>query len=160
MNRTASKFVVACALQLTAGGAWADLEADIQSILALDAAPPGVVFEIVSGNKDYLEDAIPKVSAASERLRARFEGISIAVVTHGREQFALTRDKADENQPLHDLVKTLSSDREIPVHVCGTHAGWFGMTPEAFPEYVDVAAAGPTQVQQYRELGYRLILVR
>ena len=47
----------------------------------------------------------------------------------------------------------------MDVHVCGTHAGWFDVLPEDFPDYVDVAAAGPAQVNDYRALDYVLIVL-
>ena len=48
---------------------------------------------------------------------------------------------------------------DVPVHVCETHAGWYGVTAEDFPDYVNVAPTGPGQVRLYEELGYDLIVV-
>jgi hypothetical protein len=45
------------------------------------------------------------------------------------------------------------------VHVCGTHAGWYGVTPEDFPDYVDVTTAGPAQINDYEAMGYELIVL-
>ena len=39
------------------------------------------------------------------------------------------------------------------------HAGWYGISEEDFPAYVDVVPAGPIQIDQYRELGYRVIRI-
>ncbi len=155
-----AKFLLVCVLCLAPAGVPAELQGQVKEILALKTAPPGVVFEIVSGNEAFLAEAVPKVLAASARLRARFDGIEIAVVTHGREQFALMREKTSQNRQVHELVKRMTSEEEIPLHVCGTHAQWFGIPPEAFPEYIDVAAAGPAQVRAYRELGYRVVLLQ
>jgi hypothetical protein len=46
------------------------------------------------------------------------------------------------------------------VHVCETHAGWYGVTAEDFPDYVDVAPTGPGQINLYQELGYDLIVIK
>ncbi len=48
---------------------------------------------------------------------------------------------------------------DIQVHVCGTHAGWHDIPPQAFPNHLDIATAGPAQTQQYVELGYLLVVV-
>ena len=81
-------------------------------------------------------------------------------MTHGREQFALTQKKQASNQAEHQIVKSLTQDEHIPVHVCGTYAGWRGLHPEDFPAYVDVAAAGPAQINDYKSLGYLLLVIR
>jgi sulfur relay (sulfurtransferase) complex TusBCD TusD component (DsrE family) len=60
---------------------------------------------------------------------------------------------------MHQAVQQLVREEGVPVHVCGTHAEWRGVTAEQFPEYVDVAAAGPAQINDYRALGYALVVV-
>ena len=47
----------------------------------------------------------------------------------------------------------------VLLHVCETHAGWYGVSAEDFPDYVDVAPTGPGQVSLYQELGYDLIVI-
>ena len=58
---------------------------------------------------------------------------------------------------LHQQVESLVAD-DVPVHVCETHAGWYGVSAEDFPDYVDVAPTGPGQIELYRELDYQLIV--
>lgn len=130
---------------------------DVDSLLAAAEAPVGVVFEIVEGEEDALRWALPKVARLSAQLRERFPGLPIAVVTHGREQFGLlANEAAGPLAPLHDNAQQLRADG-IDLHVCGVHAGWDGYTPEDFPAYVDVAASGPAQIRDYRNLGFVLI---
>lgn len=154
-----NKFLLLSLLLLPVWPAAADLRNEVDEIISLTQAPAGVVFEIISGDTDRLVSLVPRLRQESERLRARFQGLSIAIVTHGAEQFALTIDKTDRYGQLHSLVKQLTTSDDIPVHVCGTHASWYDIPPEAFPDYVDVAAVGPAQARQYVELGYRLIVV-
>ena len=130
-----------------------------KAIVALPSAPPGVVFEIVSSRSAALEWAIPEVRRQIETLRQRFPGLPVAVVTHGNEQFALTRDNRARYPAVHDGVREMTQLQDIDVHVCGTYAGWRNLGPEDFPDYVNVAAAGPTTIKNYRELGYLLVLV-
>lgn len=131
----------------------------IDHLLNAEPAPHGVVFEVVESDDDALEWAIPQIRHYVQQLRERFPEIEIAVVTHGSEQFALAATNAEDNSAIHRGVQSLVEDASVPVHVCGTHAGWFGLSPEDFPEYVDVAPAGPAQINQYEELGYELVLV-
>jgi intracellular sulfur oxidation DsrE/DsrF family protein len=63
-----------------------------------------------------------------------------------------------ENMEIHQQVQALVAE-DVPVHVCETHAGWYGVTAEDFPDYVDVAPTGPGQVSLYQELGYDLIVI-
>jgi intracellular sulfur oxidation DsrE/DsrF family protein len=90
------------------------------------------------------------------QLRKKFPELPVAIVTHGKEQFALTTKNADSKT--HSLVKDLVSD-QIEVHVCGTHASWYNVMPEDFPDYVNVSATGPAQINDYEELGYELIVL-
>jgi intracellular sulfur oxidation DsrE/DsrF family protein len=135
-------------------------DSQIDHILAADMAPDGVVFEILEDDDDALGWALQRVARLSSKLRHRFPGLSIAVVTHGREQFALLSDEAGGLlSSIHDNARQLRAD-DVDLHVCGIHAGWDGYTPEDFPEYVDVSASGPAQINDYLNLGYVLILLQ
>jgi len=131
----------------------------IAELLEQKQAPVGVVFEIVSGDEDFLEEVLPSLKKDIDKLRKRFPGLPIAVVTHGKEQFSLTTANSKIEQTTHSLVKDLVKSDEIDFHVCETHASWYGKTAEDFPEYVEVSAAGPTQIDDYEEMGYELIVL-
>jgi len=131
----------------------------ITKILAQDKAPPGVVFEIVTGDPQALRWAIPEVSNYAKRLRERFPKLDIAVVTHGQEMFALQKDKRSASPKVHADIEQLVKEQQIPVHVCETYAGWRGIGAEAFPDYVNVAATGPSQIKNYMALDYVLIKI-
>ena len=147
---------VMLALLLQAGATHAST--DVDSLLASAEAPFGVVFEIVEGDENALQSLLPKVRDSIVRIRARFPETEFAVVSHGREEFALQTGRRDEYAEVHGQVQSLVAD-QVPVHVCETHAGWYGVTAEDFPEYVDVAPTGPGQIRLYQELGYELIVV-
>jgi intracellular sulfur oxidation DsrE/DsrF family protein len=135
----------------------ADVELD--EILQRNEAPEGVVFEIVSGDSDHLRWAIPTVQQYIRQLRQRFPELPVAVVSHGQEQFALTRDKQQQYDKVHRGIQSLVKDSNVPVHVCGTYAEWHNVAESEFPDYVDVAAAGPAQINDYRQLGYLLVTI-
>jgi intracellular sulfur oxidation DsrE/DsrF family protein len=132
----------------------------VEQLLTLKEAPPGVAFEIVESGDDDLSWALPLVTAHSERLRARFPGLPIAVVTHGSEQFGLLSNQIEEPyDQIHADAKGLRADN-IDLHICGAHAGWYGNTAADFPDYVDVADSGPAQLRDYENFGYQVILLR
>lgn len=131
----------------------------VEALLAAGLAPSGVVFEIVDRDEAALKRALPWVAEAANRLRSRFPQLPMAVVSHGREMFALKDSARAENPEVHDLAQRLGKDQGIPIHVCETHAGWRGVLPEDFPKYIDVAPTGPAQVRSYLDLGYALVKV-
>jgi len=131
----------------------------VKELLKEDKAPHGVVFEIVSGKAEALRWAIPAVTGYADQLRARFPDLSIAVVSHGDEQFALLEEREHAYRDVHNEVRNLKQDKGIEVQVCGTYAGMKNFTPEEFPSYVDVAASGPATINDYRALGYVHIVV-
>jgi len=132
----------------------------LEEILALPAAPHGVVIEIVTSDEAGLSWALPQAQNAVAKLRAKFKDLPVAIVTHGREQFALTQKRQSTHQAEHQIVQSLTQDNQVAVHVCGTYAGWRGVSPEDFPTYVNVAAAGPAQINDYKALGYVLLVIR
>jgi len=139
---------------LAANAAYALDHPKITQLLAQESPPPGVVFEIVTGDAHGLDWAIPQVADYAKRLRAKFPKLDIAVVTHGQEMFALQKSQQAISPDAHAGVEQLVKEQQIPVHVCETYASWRKISPEAFPAYVNVAPTGPAQVKQYMELGY------
>ena len=129
----------------------------IEHLLSKEAAPAGVVFEILEEDEGALSWALPLVRQLAERLRARFPDLPITVVTHGREQFGLLA--AEIEGPLaeiHGRAQDLVGS-QIDLHVCGAHASWYGHVPEDFPAYIDVAASGPALINDYRALGFEIV---
>ncbi len=65
----------------------------------------------------------------------------------------------DEYAQIHQQVQLLVAE-DVPVHVCATHASWYAVSAEDFPEYVNVAPTGPGQIELYLELDYELIVIQ
>lgn len=131
----------------------------VEFLLQAENPPDGVVFELLEGSIKDMDQAIARVQALVRKLRAKYPDLDIAVVSHGREEFALLSSNKDKYASSHTAVKQLLSDN-VPVHVCGTHASWRGKNPEDFPDYVDVVPQGPDQLNEYVNLGYDLIVIR
>jgi intracellular sulfur oxidation DsrE/DsrF family protein len=140
------------------GLAHANSQDQIEQLLTQQDAPFGVVFEIVESSDNALQWAIPAVQTYVKQLRQRFPNIGLAVVSHGAEQFALMKEKQNNNRDIHTTVQSLVAN-DVPVHVCGTYASWQGKAAKDFPAYVDVAPAGPTAIRNYEAMGYVLISV-
>jgi len=136
----------------------ATAETNLEQLLSAQQAPSGVVFEIVEGDEDALETLMPEVQQAIASLRKRWPEVEIAIVSHGGEQFSLQSKRTGEYPTLHQDIQSLV-DNDVPVHVCGAHAGWYGVEPEDFPDYVDVAASGPAQIRQYEALGFETVRI-
>ena len=133
--------------------------ATVEGILARQQPPDGVVFEIIEGSKKDLDWAIPRIREDTKRLRAKFPDLPIAVVSHGREEFGLTREEAEKRPEVHHMVRELSDNLDVPVHVCAIHASWYDVSPEDFPDYIEVSESGPAQINDYIALGYVLVIV-
>ena len=54
----------------------------------------------------------------------------MAIVTHGSEQFALERSQQPGEQRVHSITRSLREEG-VTLHVCGTYAGWQGLSAEA-----------------------------
>ena len=134
-------------------------DSDPETILSRDAAPAGVVFEIVDWDEDYLATAIPWVSEQIERLRQRFPGMQIAVVSHGREQFALLRDSSLAFPEIHKGVQRLTSDHDVELELCLGHANMRGFNASDFADYVSIEDSGPSRIAAYEALGYDKVIV-
>lgn len=141
---------------LLSGGVAANTS--VEELLARAESPFGVVFEIVESDEDALERVLPEVKRAIGLIKARFPETEFAVVSHGREEFALQTQYQGEYRAVHEQVQSLVAS-DVPVYVCETHASWYDVTAEDFPDYVDVAPTGPGQVNLYRELGYDVVVM-
>lgn len=132
----------------------------LNEVMEMPSEPDGVVIEIVTGDAEGLSWALPRAQDYIKQLRARFPDLPVAVVTHGREQFALSRKNQMVSEAAHTNVRSLIEDSKVPVHVCATYADWRGLTEEDFPDYVNVSASGPAQINDYKSVGYLPVVIR
>ncbi|MGC9456371.1 MAG: hypothetical protein ACP5DC_02505 [Halothiobacillaceae bacterium] len=135
-----------------------DPTGEIEKLLESEQPPAGVVFDIEAWDEDALDRHFPWLLEQIPRLQARFGQLPVAVVTHGREQFQLTRDARGEHQAAQAMVDELAA-LGVSVYVCNTHASWRGLGPEAFIDSVVVAESGPAAINDYIALGYELVIL-
>ena len=92
-----------------------------------------------------------------QRLRQRFPGLPVVIVSHGAEQFSLVNNKRKQMPDVHQTLEHMVNNEDNKVHVCGTHASWYNITAEDYPEFIDVSPQAPAQIEDYSELGYTVI---
>ncbi len=126
----------------------------LSEILALQEEPTGVVVEIMKPSAKALQEHLVEIRDAIAQIHKKFPELPIALVSHGYEQFALTTKNASKYSALHEEVKALT-ESDIDVHVCGTHASWYKIEPEDYPEFIDVTHTGPAQINDYLNTGYK-----
>jgi len=131
----------------------------VEPILKLKTPPEGVVIEIITDDEDGMEWVLPKVARLVQQLRQRFPSLDVAIVSHGAEMFAMLENESKNYSEVHQGVQSLMKDNNVELYVCGTYAGWQGHEDEDFPPYVNVAAVGPVQINDYLDLGYELIVI-
>ena len=132
---------------------------EVDRILALEKAPVGVMFELIGReNGKYLPEGLKKVEAYKIKLKKKFPSIKVAIVTHGAEQFELTKDNAINQSKTHNIVKRITSEN-IPVHVCSNHASWRGKTEKDFPNYVIAKSGAGDQMREYQDQGYTRVTI-
>ena len=131
----------------------------IELILSSSKPPVGVVFEIASGDDNGFKWAVPKVESYAKQLRNKFPEIKLAVVSHGSEQFSLTKGNRKQYSDTHKKVASLVKDKGIEVHVCGNFAAGFGVSKNDFVDYITVADRAPGQIKDYEDAGYVVLFV-
>ena len=146
---------------LVAGGSLADTYShpEVERLLQAEQPPDGVVIEVISWNPDTWDWATPMISQFRQQLDQRFPGIDVAVVSHGGEQFQLTRDNLENAPAIYQGIASLT-EQGVDFHVCGTHSEWKGVAESEYVDLVDVSPSGPAQINDYKSLGYQLIVLK
>jgi intracellular sulfur oxidation DsrE/DsrF family protein len=132
---------------------------DVEALLADDAPIDGVVFEVLTGQKNSWEWAAPMLAQFRKQITEKFPGMDIVVVSHGREQFELTKNHAAVDDRTLQTLRNLSSEG-VNIHVCGVHSAWKNIEAGSYLDFVDVSASGPAQINDYVKLGYKRITLR
>ena len=134
-------------------------QAEIDAILQLGEPPAGVAFDIRDYDEEALYWVMPRLENYIGQLRGRFPAINLALVSHGEEMLALMNAQETNYPELHQRIERLVSEENLNVHVCGMFAALNNLQPEDFPDFVDVSPSGPSQLADYRAVGYRIVAV-
>jgi intracellular sulfur oxidation DsrE/DsrF family protein len=131
----------------------------VERLLAADRPPEGVVFELLAWDQRTWSWAAPMIADLRAQLRRKYPAVPVAIVSHGGEQFQLTRSRALQQPGAVDQLTGLVEEG-VELHVCGAHSLWQQVPLSDYLEIVDVVPSGPARVNDYVELGYTLILLQ
>jgi intracellular sulfur oxidation DsrE/DsrF family protein len=125
----------------------------IDYLIKANVEPVGVVFELIEWGDNTWQWAAPMIRDLKAQLQDKYPKIEIAIVSHGGEQFQLTRKKAKEQPRAISLLKNIVEDG-TNLYVCGTHSSWKNIPETDYIDIVNVAVSGPAKINDYINLGY------
>lgn len=164
MIRQSFYFVlVSCLLSFMGVSAHAqssNIHPQVQNILKQAQAPEGVVFDIETLDSGALKSMAPYVTQQIKLIRERYPEVDIAVVSHGAEEFALQKQAQSQNADLHAMFNQLVTEQSVSIHVCGAVGGLKNLTREDFPEFVSYSDSGMAQLNDYKALGYQVVVIK
>jgi len=118
--------------------------------------PAGVVFHIMEDDEDALEILLPRLIFYTEKIRSKFPGLSIAVVSHGDEIYSLMLSNKSAIE-IQDSVQKFIITYDISFHLCGAFIKMNTLDESDFSTYFDIVPFGPAQIRGYIDIGYRAI---
>ena len=131
----------------------------IEDILILKEEPPGVVFELIESTHYAWTWAAPKIRSYVSQLKEKFPNIDLAIVSHGREQFSLTKKSASSIIEEISILKDMNKKDSVDISVCGTHSQWLNVSRENYLPFINVAESGPALINDYKNLGFIVVLL-
>jgi len=131
------------------------LHPSVTRLIEANDSPTGVVFELIESDKKTWEWAAPMIKSLKQQLKEKYPDIEIAVVSHGSEQFQLTKKSAKKQKAAISILEDLVRNENVDLHVCGTHSSWVGIPASSYIDIVDVAVSGPAKINDYINLGYQ-----
>ena len=132
----------------------------VEQIIQSNTEPEGVVFEIETLDPKALEILTDYVISQIKLIKRAYPAVDVAVVSHGAEEFALQKSASSEYADVHNLFNNLVSTQGVSVHVCGAVGGLKQLTQEDFPDFVSYSASGLAQVNDYKALGYSVVVIK
>ncbi len=132
---------------------------EIERILAADKAPAGVLFNVLEYDEDALEWLAPRIEHYISLLRKGYPELSIVIVSHGDEIFALREQEIWLYREVHQRIQRLVEELDVTFHVCGAYARANGIDESEFPQYIDVVPLATTQIKDYRELDFKVVTI-
>jgi len=131
----------------------------IEDILTLNEEPPGVVFELIESTGYAWTWAAPKIRSYVSQLREKFPNIDLAIVSHGREQFSLTKKSTSSITEEVSILHNINKKDSVDISVCGSHSQWFNVSRENYLPFINVAESGPALINDYKNLGFIVVLL-
>lgn len=132
---------------------------EVDKLMNSNEEPEGVVFELLEWEENTWKWASPMISSLRTQLQFKFPGIEIAIVSHGDEQFELTKSRKYEQPSAMSILKDMTMDG-VSLHVCGVNSSWNNVGDDEYLDMVDVAVSGPAKINDYIMLGFDHIIIQ
>jgi intracellular sulfur oxidation DsrE/DsrF family protein len=131
-------------------------QSEIDRIISQET-PEGVVFLVMEHDEEALQWVLPRVFHYTRQLRAKWQDLPIAVLSHGDEMFVLVTEYQSLYKQIHASVKRLVSDYQVAFQVCAAYASMSDVSASEFPKYVDVVPFAPAEIENYRQLEFAMV---
>lgn len=144
------------------------LHPDVERIIQQQVEPSGVVIEVESLSPNAMSENVTFIQAQVDALKAQYPNLDVVIVSHGRELVELAKPEvspqlgsaSSPSQPSFlSAFENMSTNQGVTVHVCAVVAGWEGKSDQDFASFVDVSASGEAQINDYRALGYEVVII-
>lgn len=129
---------------------------EVDMLLSQVEMPAGVVFHTMEQGERALQTLLPRIIFYTRKIRSKYPALDIAVVSHGDEIFALKKDDTYYSS-LQQALKEFISKYQINYHLCGAFLRMNNLEESDFAEYFDIVPFGPSQIRDYRDVGYQAI---
>jgi len=94
---------------------------EIDEIL-LGEEPEGVLFTVMEQDEEALQWVLPRILHYTRQLRGEWQGLHIAVVSHGDEMLGLLTVHNGLYPDVHQNLRLLVDRYGVAFHVCGSFA--------------------------------------
>ena len=125
----------------------------------------GVIIEIMTWSTNW-NDLIDLVNPIVDQIKQISESIDIVIVSHGGEQFKLTKKnlsaeslKANKGLSPITRLESLSKSNKITISVCGAYSGMQSFDNDRFAPFINVADSGPALINDYLNLDYHHLTI-
>ena len=129
---------------------------EVKEIIGL-GRPEGVVFLVMDHDTEAYEWVLPRLERYVKIIRQEWPDLPLAVLSHGDEIFSLLAKNENEYPEFHRKVRHLVTSEKIDFQVCGAFAALSGVDESEFADFVEVVPSAPTQISDYRLMGYELV---
>jgi len=119
--------------------------------------PEGVLFLVMEQDEEAFNWVLPRVIHYTQQLRDKWKDLSIVVLSHGEEMFALRAEYRPLYEQMHQDVLMLVSKHDVLFQVCGSYANFSDVAPSEFPDYIDVVPFAPAEIENYRLMEFKII---
>jgi intracellular sulfur oxidation DsrE/DsrF family protein len=119
--------------------------------------PEGVLFLVMEQDEEAFQWVLPRAIHYIRQLREKWGDLTIVMLSHGEEMFALKTEYQPLYEKLHRDVLMLVSEYDVLFQVCGSYASFSDVAPSDFPDYIDVVPFAPAEIENYRLMEFKIV---